>query len=79
MEKNNQTRDKAIRERRRAAAVVKGGRKAAGNFIIQGSILAIAGIIVRLIGMVYRIPLINIIGKEGNGYYTAAYDIYVIL
>ena len=79
MEKNNQTRDKAIRGRRRAAAVVKGGRKAAGNFIIQGSILAIAGIIVRLIGMVYRIPLINIIGKEGNGYYTAAYDIYVIL
>ena len=61
MEKNNQTRDKAIRGRRRAAAVVKGGRKAAGNFIIQGSILAIAGIIVRLIGMVYRIPLINII------------------
>ena len=38
-----------------------------------------AGIIVRLIGMVYRIPLINIIGKEGSGYYTAAYDIYVIL
>lgn len=49
------------------------------NFIIQGSILAAAGIIVRLIGMVYRIPLANYIGDEGNGYYSAAYNIYSIL
>ena len=43
-------------------ASTPGGKKAA-NFVIQGSILAIAGIVVRLIGMLYRIPLINIIGK----------------
>ena len=49
------------------------------NFIIQGSILAAAGIIVRLIGMFYRIPLANYIGDEGNGYYSAAYNIYSIL
>lgn len=54
----------------------KGG---GSNFIIQGSILAVAGIIVRLIGMVYRIPLANYIGDEGNGYYSAAYNIYSIL
>lgn len=47
--------------------------------MIQGSILAIASIVVRLIGMVYRIPLTNIIGKQGNGYYTAAYGVYNIL
>ena len=51
-------------------ASTPGGKKAA-NFVIQGSILAIAGIVVRLIGMLYRIPLINIIGKKGNGYYTS--------
>lgn len=54
-------------------------KKAASNFIIQGSILAIAGIIVRLIGMLYRIPLANYIGDEGNGYYSAAYNIYSIM
>ena len=54
-------------------------KKAGPNFIIQGSILAIAGIIVRLIGMLYRIPLANYIGDEGNGYYSAAYNIYSIM
>lgn len=54
-------------------------KKAGSNYIIQGSILAIAGIIVRLIGMLYRIPLANYIGDEGNGYYSAAYNIYSIM
>lgn len=49
------------------------------NFIIQGSILAAASIIVRLIGILYRIPLINIIGDEGMGYYSNAFVIYSIL
>ncbi len=58
------------------------GRKKPGagiNFLVQGSILAAAGIIVRLIGMVYRIPLARKIGDVGNGYYNAAYSIYSIL
>ncbi len=49
------------------------------NFIAQGSLLAIASIIVRIIGMVYRVPLTAIIGDEGNGYYTSAYSIYALL
>lgn len=49
------------------------------NFIVQGSILAIAGIIVRLIGIAYRIPLTNIIGNEGNGYYALAFEVYAML
>ncbi len=57
----------------------KGGSSKVHNFVVQGSILAVAGIIVRLIGMVYRIPLIDIIGNEGNGYYTSAYSVYSIL
>ncbi len=54
-------------------------KKTGSNFIVQGSILAAAGILVRLIGMFYRIPLANYIGDEGNGYYSAAYNIYSIL
>lgn len=57
-----------------------GSRSRSGpNFLVQGSILAAAGILVRLIGMVYRIPLAKKIGDDGNGYYNAAYSIYSIL
>lgn len=54
-------------------------RKKAANFVVQGSILAMAGILVRIIGMLYRMPLNDIIGKQGNGYYTSAYNVYNIL
>lgn len=50
-----------------------------GGFLKQGSILATASIMVRIIGMVYRVPMANIIGDEGNGIYSAAYEIYNIL
>lgn len=46
------------------------------NFLAQGSILAVTGIIVRLIGLLYRMPMIGIIGNKGNGYYTSGYSIY---
>ena len=46
------------------------------TFLMQGSILAIAGILVRLIGLMYRIPMIAIIGTKGSGYYTSAYSVY---
>lgn len=45
-------------------------------FLLQGSILAATGIIVRLIGLFYRIPMISIMGAKGNGYYTSAYNVY---
>ncbi len=51
----------------------------AGKFLKQGTILAIASIMVRMIGMIYRIPMANIIGDEGNGIYSAAFEIYNIL
>lgn len=49
------------------------------NFIVQAGILAMAGIIVRIIGILYRSPLVMIIGDEGNGYYNTAYQIYTII
>lgn len=45
---------------------------------MQASILASAGIIVRIIGLLYRGPLTAIIGDEGNGYYGYAYNCYII-
>lgn len=49
------------------------------GFLKQAGILAIAGIIVRIIGILYRSPLTSIIGDEGNGYYSTAYNIYAII
>ena len=34
------------------------------QFLIQGSILAAASLIVRMIGLIYRIPMTRIIGDE---------------
>lgn len=49
------------------------------NYLKQAGILAAAGIICRIIGILYRSPLTSIIGDEGNGYYTSAYNIYTII
>ena len=49
------------------------------NLIVQGSILALASIVVRIIGIIYRIPLTNIVGNEGMGYYGFAFEVYSFL
>lgn len=49
------------------------------NFIIQGGILAITGVIARFIGLLYRIPLQRTIGDAGMGYYSAAFQIYSLM
>ena len=49
------------------------------SFILQAGILAFAGIIVRIIGLLYNRPLVAIIGDEGNGYYNSAYYAYSII
>ena len=54
-------------------------KKESSDFLKQGSILAAASLIVRFIGMIYRIPMSNILGEEGNGIYAVAFDIYDIV
>ena len=49
------------------------------NLFKQAGILAVAGIISRIIGFLYRSPLTGIIGDEGNGYYGMAYQAYIIV
>lgn len=41
--------------------------------------MAVASILVRFIGMIYRVPMTNIIGDEGNTCYSNAYEFYNIL
>ena len=54
-------------------------KKNSTSFLVQGSILAMASLISRVIGLVYRIPLTAIIGDAGNNYYGTAFKIYNIL
>lgn len=49
------------------------------NFLQGALILSIAAIIVKIIGAIYKIPLMNIIGGEGFGYYNTAYTIFTPL
>ena len=64
-------------ENRQSRRKTKGKRES--NLVVQGSILAVAGIIVRLIGILYRVPMTNIIGDEGMGYYSTAINVYNIM
>ena len=54
-------------------------RKNTTSFLAQGTILAAASLISRVIGLIYRMPLTAIIGDAGNDYYGSAYTIYNIL
>ena len=49
------------------------------SVVKQASILAVAGILVRIIGVLYRSPLTSLISTEGIGYYSTAYNIYALI
>ena len=48
------------------------------TLFLQGTILACAGILTKIIGFVYRIPMANFLGDQGNGIYSVAFGIYNI-
>ncbi len=49
------------------------------NFLHGATLLALATVIVKVIGAVYKIPLQAILGKIGYSYFSSAYDIYTLL
>lgn len=59
--------------------VIKKPNTKSTNFAMQAAILAGAGILSRVIGLLYRSPLYQIIGDEGNGYYGTAYAVYSMI
>ncbi len=51
-----------------------------GQTFIKGAlILAIANFIVKIIGAVFKIPLYELIGKDGSGLFNVAYQIYTFM
>ena len=46
------------------------------NLLSGALILMVSTVMVKVIGAIFKIPLGNLIGMTGMGYYSAAYDIY---
>lgn len=53
--------------------------KKKSNILVQGGTLAAASLISRFIGLLYRIPMTNIIGDGGTACYSQAFEIYNII
>lgn len=53
-------------------------QKKANNILKQGTILAVASVIVRMIGLLYRVPLNNLLTDDGVGIYSVAFQIYQV-
>ncbi len=56
-----------------------GGSSKQNTFFGGAAILAVGILVVKLIGMFYKIPLTNIIGEQGNADFNNAYYIYSVL
>ena len=48
------------------------------SFLSGVGILTLSSLIVKVIGLFYRIPLLNLLGTEGMGYFNTAYELYAL-
>lgn len=65
-----------MKENKRTVPVASHASEGGGKFIKGATILAVAGIVGKLLGAVFRIPLTNLIGPVGMSYYGVAYSVY---
>ena len=49
------------------------------GFVEGVAMLGAAGLLAKLIGALYRIPIANVLGAEGSGYYGMVYPVYSVL
>ena len=59
--------------------IEKEGQQTSSLMMKGATILVIAGIVSKIFGAIFRIPLTNMIGAEGQAYYSAAYALYMLL
>lgn len=56
---------------------IKNGKENLRDGIIGGALsLTVATVIVKLLGVLYKIPLAGVLGDEGMGYFNTAYTVY---
>lgn len=49
------------------------------SFMTGAAVLGLIGLVCKVIGAFYRIPMAGLIGEEGIGYYQTAYPVYLFL
>lgn len=49
------------------------------TFAAGAMLLVFSAIVVKIIGVCYKIPLVHLLGAQGMGYFNAAYDVYALL
>lgn len=50
-----------------------------GGFVFGVVILSLSTLIVKIIGLAFKIPMLSLLGMEGMGYFNSAYEIYAVL
>ena len=54
-------------------------RESKGRSFLSGvSVLTLSALTVKVIGLLYRIPLLRYLGTEGMGYFNTAYELYAL-
>ena len=51
-------------------------KKQSGRFFSGVAVLTLSTAIVKVIGLLYKIPMIKVLGEEGMGYFNSAYELY---
>ena len=49
------------------------------TFVSSVLLLSLSTILVKIIGLVYKIPMLSLLGAEGMGYFNSSYEIYALL
>jgi len=54
-------------------------REVAPTFYGGVLVLSLSTVIVKIVGLLYKIPMLSFLGAEGMGYFNSAYEIYALL
>ncbi|MBQ8408860.1 MAG: polysaccharide biosynthesis protein [Clostridia bacterium] len=58
------------------------GESPCGNkknrFLSGVFVLSLSAVIVKIIGLIYKIPMLRLLGSEGMGYFNSAYELYTL-
>lgn len=55
------------------------GKKKRNSVFFGVAVLTVASLLVKVVGVFYKIPLTYLLGDEGMGYFNSAYTIYAWL
>ena len=54
-------------------------KNVSSSFFSGVFILSVSTVVVKIIGLIYKIPMLSYLGAEGMGYFNSAYEIYALL